>query len=149
VEEKGVRDGERSVGVAKVCCWELWWVVSPGPSPLCFSRSLPASLSFSGCLAPWSITFFCQHRPVSCRLLCFLSTSLPFWLPSCYYFILLPLPSSLFLGKIAVVDLPLPTDLHLFSVTPSALLPVTLPMSFPWYCLSDSLSRCLTSCPYG
>jgi len=50
------------------------------------------------------------------------------------------LPSSLFLGKIAVLGLPLPSDLHLFSVTPSALLPVTLAMSFPWDRLSGSLS---------
>jgi len=123
--------------------------MSPGPSLLCFSRSLPASLCYSGCLAPRSVTFLCPQCPVSCRLLRFLSMSLPFWLPSCYYFILLPLPSSLFLGKITVLGLPPPSDPHLFSATPSTLLPVTLTMSFPWDRLSGSLSRCLTSCPYG
>ena len=107
-------------------------VVSWGPSLPRFSRSLPASISFSGSLAPQSVLLFYQHCLVCHCFLRFLPMPLPFWLTTCCYCILPMLPSSTFLGKTALLSLPLPSDLCLFSVTPSALHYVAHPVSFPW-----------------
>jgi len=103
-----------------------------GPSLPRFCRSLPASICFLGSLAPVSVLLFYQHCPVSCCLLHFLYMSVPFWLPTCCYFFLPMLPSYPFLGKTALLSLPLPSDLCLYLVTPSALHHVALPLSFPW-----------------
>jgi len=134
-DEEGGRGRERSLGAVKVSCQcqELWRVICLGPSLPRFSRSLPVpvSVSFLGSLAPQSFLLFCQHYPVSCRLLRFLSVSLPFWLPTCYCFNLPTQPSSPFLGKIALLSLPLPSDLCLYSVTASALHRSLLRCPFP------------------
>jgi len=94
-----------------------------GPIPatllqICACPCLHLLFGLSGSL---KFLLFCRHHPVSCHFLYFLSMSLPFWLPTCYYFILPTQPSSPFLGKTAVLGLFLPSALCLFAPLCSAL----------------------------
>ena len=99
----------------------------PGPSLPCFSRSLPASLPPSPFQDVWlPLKLFALLPPLPCTL--------P---PSTFPFYASPFPAPHLLAfnsshtaffPVACENciLPLPSDLSLFSVTPSALHPVAL-----------------------